>query len=162
MVWKLGSGEVVIDRHQSHVHGEVVYHLPEALARINARGQRFLAEEVEFGRPIGETVCVATSDADEIVYAQRAGRRGLTRFVKNRKPAPTAHVTVVLKQDDREMGNYVLITAFLGRKAEPEPWDQNIRMREEYARAVEFWSSRALVWGSEPIIPGTETTIRPW
>jgi hypothetical protein len=162
MSWKLGSGEVVIDRHQSHIHGEVVRHLPEALARIDARGQIFFVEEVDFGRPIGETICVATSDADEIVYAQRAGRRGLTRFVKNRVPAPTAHVTLVLKQDDRDRRTYVLITAFLGRKAEKEPWDQNIRTADERRRAEDFWAAHALVWGSEPTVPGTETTVCPW
>lgn len=26
----------------------------------------------------------------------------------------------------------------------------------------EFWSSHALVWGSEPIVPGTETATCPW
>jgi len=140
----------------------VIRHLPEALARIDARGQGFLVEEVDFGRSIGETVCVPTTDVDEIVYAQRAGRRGLTRFVKNRLPEPTAHITVVLKRDDRDPSIFVLITAFFGRKAEKEPWDTNIRTDEELVRAKEFWWTRALVWKSEPTVPGTETTICPW
>jgi hypothetical protein len=144
------------------MHGEVLRHLPEVFMSIGARGQKFIVEEVDFGRVLGETVCVATNDADEILFAQRAGRRGLTRFVTNRKPAPTAHVTVVLKQDDRDPSTYVLITAFFGRKAEKEPWDTNIRTDEEFARAKNFWSTHALIWGSEPTRPGTETKVCPW
>jgi hypothetical protein len=87
---------------------------------------------------------------DEIVFAKRPGRFGLTRFVKNRKPEPCSKVVVILKK-----GNYdevVLVTAFVGHRPEPEPWDRNAT-----AKSQAFWSTRALVWGSEPIVPGTET-----
>lgn len=153
---QLRSGETVVDRHRSHIHPGVASLLPEALSRINSAGKDFLVEEIDFGRSIGETVCVPTSDADEIVWAQRPGRFGLTRFVKNREPEACNAVTVILKRDDVE-DSYVLITGFVGHRPEPEPWDWNAT-----PQSVAFWSSHALIWGSEPVIPGTETTTCPW
>ena len=154
---KLKSGEVVVDRHDSHLHESVVPYLPVALAGIESNGREFFIEEVDFGRQIGETICVATGPGDEIVYAQRPKRFGLTRFVKNRKPEPCSSVVVILKAMGRQTGTHVLITAYIGRKAEPEPWDRNAT-----ASAYEFWNSHALVWDCEEILPGTETDICPW
>ncbi len=106
---------------------------------------------------VGESVCVTTELRDQIVYAQRPKRFGLTRFVKNRKPEPCKSVVVILKTADGQPGAYVLVTAFIGQKAEPEPWDRNAT-----ANSREFWNSHALVWGAEPIIEATETPVCPW
>ena len=162
----LGSGEQIIDRLNSHVHGNVNSFLEEAFARILSGNRQFFTEEVDLGRPIGETICVSTTSGDQIVWAQRPKRFGHSRFVKNRKPEPCNAATVVLKKDDRE-DYYVLITAFVGRRAEPEPWDQRSFLRqldpaEAERRSREFWGLHALVWGSEPTVPGTETTVCPW
>lgn len=153
----LASGEPVYDRHNSHVHGEVMQLLPAAFAKINAQGRKFLIEEVDFGQPVGETICVATGQDDQIVYAKRPKRFGHTRFVKNRNPEPCSAVTVILKQDDYYEDYYVLITAFVGHRPEPEPWDRNAN-----GNSLAFWNSHALVWGCEDIILGTETTECPW
>lgn len=152
----LASGESVYDRHNSHVHGEVLSLLPGALAKVDSNGRKFFIYEHDFGRVVGETVCVPTTDADEIVWAKRPKRLGHSRFVKNRNAEPCNAVTVILKRDDHE-DYYVLITAFVGHRPEPEPWDRNAT-----ANSQAFWSSYALVWGSEPIVPGTETTVCPW
>ena len=152
----LGSGEVVYDRPQSHLHHEVEGLLGEALPSIDSQGQAFFVHECDMGRTVGETICVATQVDDEIVYAQRPGRHGLSRFVTNRTPEPCSAVTVVLKRDRFE-DYYVLITAFVGHKAEPEPWDRNATPRSR-----QFWTTHALVWGSEDVIPGTKTTRCPW
>jgi len=154
---ELKSGEVVVDRFHSHLHRGVAPLLPEALARIESNGRDFLVEEVDFGRPIGETICVPTGPGDEIVFAKRPKRFGLTRFVKNRKPEPSSSVTVVLKVTGEDRGAYVLLSAFIGGKPEPEPWDKNAT-----EKSVAFWVSHALVWGCEPVVPGTETTVCPW
>ncbi|MFA6272089.1 MAG: hypothetical protein WC693_03195 [Patescibacteria group bacterium] len=151
----LKSGEAVIDRHQSHLHPGVVALLPDALRRIDAVGRNFLIEEVDFGQLIGETVCVQTTDADKIVWAKRPGRFGLTRFVKNRTTELCSVVTIILKRDGRE-DFYILITAFVGHRPEPEPWDRNAT-----EQSVAFWRSHALVWGYEAIVPGTETDECP-
>lgn len=156
MLGILASGEAVVDRHHSHLHGDVLSLLPEALAEVNSLGRKFLIHEHDFGRVVGETVCVPTGPGDEIVYAKRPKRFGHSRFVKNRNPEPCNAVTVILKRDDLE-DYYVLITAFVGHRPEPEPWDRNAN-----GNSHAFWNSHALVWGCEDIIPGTETTVCPW
>ena len=153
----LASGEVVMDRHHSHLHEGVVLLLPEALAHIHAAGRTFLVEEVDFGRLIGETTCVATGPGDEVVFAQRPKRFGLSRFVKNRQPEQCSSIVIILKAVEEVVGTYVLITAFIGHRPEPEPWDRNATKQ-----SVVFWASHALVWGSEPVVPGTETFTCPW
>lgn len=152
----LGSGEEVFDRHNSHAHGEVASLLPEALAAIESHGRKFFIHEHDFGRVVGETICVPTRPSDEIVFAKRPKRFGHSRFVKNRQPEPCTKAVVILKRDDYE-DYYVLITAFVGHRPEPEPWDRNAT-----ARSSEFWATHALVWGAEEVIPGTETTVCPW
>lgn len=160
---KLKSGEVVIDRYNSHLKDGIAHILPDALARIESNGRTFFVEEVDFGQPIGETICVATGPSDEIVYAKRPKRFGYTRFVKNRQPEPCSSVVIILKTADGQADaeKYVLVTAFIGRKPEPEPWDtKNFAQQENPAeaerKAREFWSSHALIYDNDQIIQGTE------
>jgi hypothetical protein len=155
MLGKLKSGEVVVDRYNSHIHETVKVVLPAALAQIESGRSQFLVTEIEFEKVIGDTTCIPTGPGDEVVFAKRPKRFGHTRFVKNRKPLPCSSVVVILKATTE--GGYVLITAFVGHKAEPEPWD-----RHSNSKSLEFWSKHALVWGSEEVIPGTETERCPW
>jgi hypothetical protein len=152
----LSSQEEVVDRYRSHLHEDVVSVLPEALQKISANGRNFIIEEVKFDRIVGESICVATRLGDQIVYAKRPKRWGLTRFVRNRKPEQSSSVVVILKK--AEEGNFfILITAFIGSIAEPEPWDRNAT-----STSRDFWNTHALVWGYEEVIPGTETSRCPW
>jgi hypothetical protein len=155
MNWKLKSGESVVDRQRSHAHDGVQPLLSEVFEKINSEGRGFIVATVDLGRIVGNQTRVETRDGDEIVFAQRVGRFGLTRFVKNRRAEPCSSVTVILKKGDR--GEYILITAWVGTQSEPEPWDRNAT-----ARSVPFWNASALIWGSEAIIAGTETTQCPW
>lgn len=155
-MWITKDGEEVVDRHNSHLHASVIALLPEAIAKIGTKERNFLVEVVDFGHIIGETTCVTTTSEDEVVYAQRPKRFGLTRFVKDRLPEPCSTVVLILKVADGQPG-YVLVTAFIGGKPEPEPWDRNATTKSR-----EFWSNNGLVWGSEPVIPGTETSECPW
>ena len=152
----LVSGQVVVDRYNTHVHPAVVPLLAEALSKINL-SEQFAVVQVDFDHTVGDTTCLVTSARDEIVYAKRPKRFGLSRFVKNRQPEPSNSVVCILMKAQDEVNTYVLITAFVGTKPEPEPWDRNATPNSK-----EFWSTHALVWGSEPIIPGTETSISPW
>lgn len=163
----LKSGEVVVDRYNSHLHNSAARILPDALARIDSKGRQFLAEEVDFDRLIGGTSCVATGPRDIIVYAKRPKRFGHTRFVKNRMLEPATSLVIILKKAEDEDNLYVLVTAFIGRLAEPEPWDTRAFSRtadsaEAERKSHEFWSTHALLWGTEEIIPGTETATCPW
>jgi hypothetical protein len=156
--WRLGSGEPVVDRQNSHLatHGTVLPFVGEALLQIQSGGQDFIAEEVGFGEAIGQTICVATREDDDIVFAQRPNRAGLTRFVKGREPESCSTVVVCLKRA-RE-GGYILLTAYIGRRTPAEPWD----MEWATDQSVPFWNSHALIWGHESTIPGTETKVCSW
>ena len=156
--WQLGSGEVVFGRPDSHAvsHATVLPLLGEALAQIHSGQREDIVEETDLGRNVGDNIRVATSDNDEVVYAQRPNRQGLTRFVKNRKPEPCSTVTIILKRSPDS--NYVLVTAYIGTRAPAEPWDPKWATDE----SVPFWNTHALVWGCEETVPGTETTECPW
>lgn len=156
-MWKMKSGETVVDRQPSHLHEDAGRWLPQALARIESKGRDFINEEIGFGRVIGETVCVRTHPADQIIFAQRVNRLGLTRFVKNRQAEPCRSLVVILKRAAEDRSRFILMTAYVGHRAEPEPWDKSAT-----ERSVAFWDSHALIWGSEPIVPGTVTAVCPW
>jgi hypothetical protein len=152
----LKTGENVVDRYQSHLHNDVLQILPGALSKVESNGRKFIVEEIQMGRIIGETICVATKPGDQIVYAKRPKRFGLTRFVKNQKPELSSSVVTILKKAE-EGDFFILITAFIGNIAEPEPWDRNATEKSR-----DFWETHALVWGYEEIVPGTETIECPW
>lgn len=167
MPLRLRSGEKVINRYNSHLHNGVEVVLPEALAVIESKGRFFFIEEIEFGIPIGHTICVPVDSGDEILYAKRPKRFGYSRFVKNREPEPCSSAVVILKTADGQPDVYILVTAFIGRKPEPEPWDTKSFQKdsdpeEARRRALDFWSKNALVWGYEEIILGTVTNVCPW
>lgn len=157
MNWKLKDGAIVKDRYNSHLHSNVLNVLTEAMGKIIAAGREFIVEAVNFDRVIGDTSCVVTNSDDEIVFAQRPKRSGLTRFVKNRQPEPCTTAVVILKLVEKNPNVYILITAFIGETSEPEPWDKNAT-----EKSFDFWNSHALVWREEEIISGTEINICPW
>jgi hypothetical protein len=157
---KLGSGQLVVDRHRSHVHKGVSQELlAEALAQIwiNLSVAHAVCES-EFERVIGEKTCVLTSESDEIVYAKRRDRDRdeYTRFVKNRDPEPCNTVVVILKKDENE-DVYVLLSAFVGKWLVPEPGDPKATRGSDL-----FWKDHALVWGSFSVDEATMTTKSPW
>jgi hypothetical protein len=154
-MWILESGEKVLDRPNSHLPQDLQHLLPGVLLMVRSGGRAFIEEEVDLGSVVGEKICVSTSATDEIVWAKRPNRFGPTRFVKGRQPELTSRVTVVLKKTDRD-DEFVLITAFFGDISQPEPWD-----RHASEKSIEFWKTHALVWGSTPVVVGTETQHNP-
>ncbi len=155
---KLASGQTVLDRASSHIHEspEMTSLLQEAFRHIRLEEQNFVRAVIDFGRPIGESMCVTTGPQDTITFAQRERRPGLTRFVLNRSPEQTQLLNVVLMKNQKDSSSYILITAFQGIAGEKEPWDP-------YAPdlAKDFWNNHALVWDGKQIISGTETTEAP-
>ena len=104
----LKSGEEVVNRFNTHLHSEIELLLSEALLKIESKGRKFFREQIDFGRVIGKTTCVATKLGDKIIYAKRPKRFGYTRFVKNRQPESTQFLSVILKMGDVETGKYVI------------------------------------------------------
>lgn len=152
----LGSGETVVDRRNSHVHENVKPLLPETLSRVDSLDRGFFVAEVDFGEVIGETYCVATTPDDKIIYARRQGRRGHSRYVLDRSPESCSVVTVILKKNDDGDG-YVLITAFIGHQAEPEPWDNRAGKASR-----RFWDGHGLIPEGGQIILESATLECPW
>ncbi len=145
LIGTLNDAQKVFNTPSSHVHDnpELPALLSQALGKIDSAGRDFFIESIDFGKDVGFSRCIETLDNDDIIYAQREGRQGFTRFVKNREPVPTSFVTVILKKIPE---GYKLITAFVGPQAEREPWDKNIVDESERDRVEHFWKSHAIVW----------------
>jgi len=109
----------------------------------------------DFGREVGVSDLVTTSEQDKILYAKRPNRNNYTRFALHRKPEPTSFVSIVLHKDPA--GGYELWSAWVGRAVPPFPGD-----KYETADSVLFWRTHALAWGNQKIQPGTERTDWPW
>ena len=152
--WQLDTGERVFDRSPSHIHPGVRPFLKGILARINSRRRHAIVEVVEHSHLVGHSSCVTTRPGDKIVYAQRLHRRGISRFVKNRRPEPTPYITVILQLTDN--GDYRVKTAYFGQPAPREPWSNRVKPGPHH-----FWNRHAFVWGVEPIVPGTESYRAP-
>jgi hypothetical protein len=154
----LKDGIPVFERHHSHIHTEYerIYELVKQMCTCVTSGEDFIVYTHDFNEVVGKTICIPTSVDDNIVYAVRERRKGATRFVKKREPQESTQATMVLMQD--KVGNrYILITAYIGSAAPPEPWDPHAP-----AHAKSFWSGHALVYGSVPMVAGTETSVCPW
>lgn len=155
IIGNTADGAVVINRQNSHLHEDIASIIDDVIAQVHTNGRPFIEDEIDFGRVIGLCSCVSTEPTDCVVYAQRLNRKGKTRFVLDRDKEPTTKAMVVLKRTDKPQ-EYVLITAFIGGKAELEPWDTRAT-----SESLKFWQRKALVWG-EPIIRGTASTVCPW
>ncbi len=172
IVGVLATGEYVWRTHSSHVHDDgASAHLAAALAKVIPSAARVTKTFVPFDQAIGVCECVVTSEADDIFFAKRPGRHGLTRFVRNREPVPCDTLAVIIARDWHDGARFNLITSFIGASAEPEPWDEGAFLREPTPvlqaearkRAFDFWASHAMVaGGSQEYDPATETTSCPW
>lgn len=152
---KLADGSIVIDRIPSHIPRGDFGPVEVALSKVMPDGRAFIEEEVLASGPIGTTKCIKTYEGDSIVFAQRFGRKGLTRFVKNRAPEPCSSVFVVLKR--LKVHRYLIITGFVGTRPEPEPWDETafrhaVDPNVSRQRSLEFWSKHALIYDETLIV----------
>jgi hypothetical protein len=159
---QLADESIVVDRIPSHVAAQDVDAVRHALAHVNPHGSEFIEKEVCFPKEIGFTKCVQTNEHDDIVFAQRKSRQGLTRFVRGRKPEPTNKVFVVLKREREH--RYVLMTGFVGGRPQPEPWDEkafyhSTNPTEAKRLSEEFWANHALIFSAEMTVPRTETEV---
>lgn len=112
---------------------------------------------IEFNRVIGFNELVEVTDDDEFYEARRGDRPYLSRFVRNRLPAPCTKLAIVWRRDCDEVIR-VTTAYFTNRdKAEcPDEPGNIIRKKAKGIRysvaqieeALEFWSKHAFV---EPI-----------
>ena len=93
--------------------------------------------EYNFDYIIGKSYCVPTTQKDKIYFKKRPGRNGESRFVVNREPTPTSHLTFITKKINE---GYICLTAFIGSPAPPEPFDPKANKK-----SIDFWNNHALI-----------------
>lgn len=155
--------KVMIDLDNSHAatHLKEQPNLLELVKRIISNtdlpeiDDKFYSFETDTGYTIGEMDLVETDNNDEIIYAKRKNRNNFTRFVKNKPRPKTSFVSIVIKKNDNE--TLELWSAWIGRLVPPFPGDEH-----EQPESKSFWEKHALVWGTQAIEPGTETSEKPW
>lgn len=114
-----------------------------------------MAFNTDTGALLGNSELVETDETDEIVYAIRKNRDTYMRFTKSRKSAPESTIAIVLW--DVKDGSCALHSAWLGLITPPTP--DSPRKTEQ---SLPFWTSHALIWGTQEIIPGTEVFDELW
>ncbi len=129
----------------------------EVIGRLDLHGQE-IAQDFNMGRIVGTCDVVSVGKDDEIVYAKRKNRDGdgLMPFTKTSLAEPSQNVSIHLipKSD----GNYILSSAWIGT-FDDEPFPLSANANE---KSVDFWNKHAFVYGSQEIIRGTETNLKPW
>jgi cold shock CspA family protein len=148
------EGQFVVNRPSNHIHQEVVSKLEDIVKLISCEERSFFVQQIDFPEYIGQSTCVKVNDDDNIVYAKRNGRMGYTKFVRDRQPEDTNSISIILK---KTQDFYTIITAFYGKNAEVEPWDERANNN-----SINFWKNHALLFDSEPIDMSSVTTMCPW
>jgi hypothetical protein len=163
-IGRLKSGEKVL--LAGHLHEGICPLISEVLGQVSADAN-FIRREVNLGRIVGETNLVPTHPGDEVVFGRREfkgsdgePRNWYSRLVRNRVPAETPLVSVVLARHKEVEGAYALLTAFFGELAPREPGDPSLNP-EGRAEALAFWGEGkvgrfALIYGADPLQPGSE------
>lgn len=131
----------------------------EAISNLVLSGLEY-SSHIDMGRVIGACDVVNVNEGDEIVYGIRKNRKddGLVPFVKNRQPEPCS--TVALHLVPREHGSYILSSAWIGvMDPEDQPFPQSPNATD---KSIEYTDMHAFIYGTQEIIEGTETPIKPW
>lgn len=156
---KCGGVLVLPPKTKEHMaaHREVGDLIEEATARLQLpKDGSFLATEIDFGRVIGRSGCVATQPVaigEKTLFAKRVARDKPSRVVVGREGPETTKLVVLAFADKAVRGQYVLITAYVGELAPKEPWDRSmVSGSAEAVAALEFWCCHALV--HDPAVMG--------
>lgn len=151
------NGWPILDRTDAS-HNQIPLHLlQEAAAQVALDEAPFVAKTADLGRMVGRLSCIPTTPKDipRIRFAVRKNRTKPSRFILlgSELPPETSRITMILKRA-AEQEAYILIAAWFGEQAMPEPWD-----RHATPQAKDFWRTHALVWGSHEADPLTLTPI---
>jgi hypothetical protein len=112
--------------------------------------------DTHLGRIIGNTDLVSNSENDEIVYAKRKNRNIYTSFNKTKKPQPCSVVAMGLARQPN--GEYDLLSAWIGSvDSPPFPGDE-----KETPESKPYWMTHSLVWRTQEVQAGSETSVCPW
>ena len=158
---KLHSGETVIGnlfdpeinipdsdflKEAGFIRSELIFSI---LSWVNASGQGYDGYDIvgshEFDDILGTNDCMKTSPGDEIIYAFRPSRKRRrkqpTRYVLAREGTPTRRATVILRRNENNPNEVILIAAWIGEPANPEP----VGPKHNTLKNRRFWRGHALV-----------------
>jgi hypothetical protein len=110
--------------------------------------------EYDFQKVAGKSDLLVTTEKDEIFYAKRLNRDNYTRFVLNRHAEDSSFITVVMYKHNTF---YELYSAWVGQLVPSFPGAPTATLE-----SISFWRQHALVWGTQKVQLGTETTVWPW
>lgn len=163
---KQNGKTLLVNTSHLHQHSEMNHIINEAFSRflkkVEDSSDVSFKLEIDFERIIGKTTCVQVSESDDIYYAQRCGRRTLTKFVKNKGTGEDCTTVTMIVNKTKSENIYRLITAYIGKVSEKEPLDISIKTADEFELAKNFWNSHALLHGSKKIYNNTITKECPW
>ncbi len=153
---------VFLDVQSSHAHTHLAHNsklleaVKKAIPTITGE-EEIIRVQIDTGEIVGTTDLIETVPEDEVVYAKRVARSVYSRFVKNKQPAPTSFIVIDIRPDRNSPADYFLYTAYIGPLTPSFPGGNYLP-----EQSIEFWSNHALVWGTQDIVPGSETTNCPW
>ena len=129
----------------------------KALASQTPGSDQYIPLVVDLHRTIGTSDLVDVTGTDEIMYAIRKNREedGYVPFTKTKKAQECSTVAMWLTP---LKGGYELLSAWIGT-IDDMPFPQH---PDATPASKAFWRTHALVWGSQSVIPGSETTVCPW
>ena len=129
----------------------------EIIARTSLDGDKPILFDTDMGRTVGNTDLVENRPGDVIVFARRRNRGDIyTSFNKTQSPQPCSVVSVAFKY--LEDNTYELASAWIGPLDSPSfPGEP-----EATPDSKAYWLAHSLVWGTQEIQPGTETSVCPW
>lgn len=128
--------------------------IEELAGAINLKAER-IALEKDMGRIIGNTDILDTTEKDTIYYAKATKGTVFSRFARNRSPARSSILTVILERDAD--GNYALVDTWIGPYCPPFPGDDH-----EAENSKSYWQTHALVQDAQVIQSKTITKICPY
>lgn len=131
----------------------------EVICEIELNGEE-ISNHFDMKRIIGSCDVVETDASDEIVYAMRKNHEddGLVPFTKSQSGPKCTYVALHLIPNAN--GSYQLSSAWIGKfDVDDEPFPQSHNATKN---SKSYWNNHAFVWGSQEIILGSYTTIKPW
>lgn len=128
--------------------------LEEVLRQLNVRNtqRRF---EHDVGRTVGYSHIVTTTNADKVMYAQCTKEAFFSRFVKNKLPEPTQHVSLTIRH--AQDGSFEITEAWLGKLHPPMPGSTS-----ELPESKAFWLNHAIIFTDQSLQLKTLTTESPY
>jgi hypothetical protein len=143
-------------------HPDVVEYLSVAIGKIRLPiVQKKFDEEIEMGQLIGRSGVVNNAPlqiGQRALFSLRTNRKLSSRVANVGELGDETSKIVVIARPSLIVGQYDLITSWIGTLARKEPWDGTITERREFQECLRYWSSTALVYDPTVMGPAFESS----